>query len=69
MSEPVVIEVEAVVEPELAVERKGGDERRRGEPLLAEHACDGARVVRQPIAGVVADPMLERIGPGEDAGV
>ena len=46
MSEPIVVEVEATVEAELAVERKGGHERGCGEPFGAEHAGDGARVVR-----------------------
>ena len=44
-AEAVIVDIEAVVEPELAVEREGGDEGAGGEPLGPETASQGRAVV------------------------
>lgn len=65
----VVIHLEALVEPEAAVEHEGADEGARAVPLLGKHGRQGALVRRVGAEAVVAQPMVGRQQAGEDAGV
>ncbi len=65
----VVVDLEAVGEAEAAVEHEGADEGAGAEPLAGEHGGESRLVAREGARAVVAQSMVKRQQPGEQAGM
>ena len=69
LAEPVVVDVEAGVQPEARVQRKRADEGARRVAGLLEQRGDRRRARGEPVAAVLAHAVLVRVFARQDAGV
>jgi hypothetical protein len=67
--EPVVVDLESLIQAELRVERVGADEGAGAESGVGEGLRQGVQARVQAEAAVVANSVEGRIGAGEDRGV